>query len=195
MSRCTPGSPGEVYEAVRDKIVALYTAIILYQLAIYRFLKQGKITHGIQSLVPYELQDLSSSIQKKSEEVERSLNLSNRELLHNIFENVQLQEPITQIGDQLRQVLDVVMDIEENKYSEVLNWVSPILHMDHHRPIQPMEGTGKRLLDHPHWKEWRESKSSGLLWLRGKMSARKSNLVYCSLLLLCFTSCAKIANE
>lgn len=39
-----PGIPGEADEEVRDKIVALYTTIILYQLATYKFWKQGKIT-------------------------------------------------------------------------------------------------------------------------------------------------------
>lgn len=176
------GIPGEADEEVRDKIVALYTTIILYQLATYKFWKQGKITHGIQSLVPHKLKGLSSSIKKKSDEVEYTMHISDRKLLHEIFENAQLQEPIAQIGGQLRQVLDVVINIEDNKYSDVLKWVSPILHMDHHQQIQPMEGTGKWLLDHSDWKEWRQSQKSGLFWLRGKMGAGKSNLVYYSLL-------------
>ncbi|PLB53279.1 hypothetical protein P170DRAFT_127582 [Aspergillus steynii IBT 23096] len=142
----TPGSAGEVNDAVKEKIVELYSAIILYQMAVYRFWTQGKITHGVQSLVPHELKDLSSNIQRKSDEVELILNISDRELLHELLKN---SEPIAHIGSQLRRVLDVVMDIEVQKYSDVLKWVSPILHMDHHRSLCPMEGTGKWLLEHP----------------------------------------------
>ncbi|KAF7870137.1 uncharacterized protein EAF02_009327 [Botrytis sinoallii] len=36
------GTPDEVDEAVKSKIVSLYTAVILYQMAIYNFWKQGQ---------------------------------------------------------------------------------------------------------------------------------------------------------
>ncbi|PYI33822.1 hypothetical protein BP00DRAFT_468675 [Aspergillus indologenus CBS 114.80] len=97
-----------------------------------------------------------------------------RNLLHNILKTT---EPITRIGSQLKLVLDVVVNIDERKHSDVLKWVSPILHMDHHRAIRPMKGTGVWLLSHPDWLEWRQSQKSGLFWLRGKMGAGKSNLV------------------
>ncbi|KAI9644370.1 hypothetical protein NHQ30_007727 [Ciborinia camelliae] len=173
------GNLDEADETVRDKIVALYTAIILYQMAIYKFWKQGKITHGIQSLVPHKLKDLSSSIQEKSEKVEKALRAGDRSLQLQILEtvNVKVQEPIAQIGGQLQQVLDVVENIENDRYSNVLKWVSPILYMDHHREYKPLDGTGSWILDHSDWKEWRQSQKSGLFWLRGKMGAGKSNLV------------------
>lgn len=173
------GTPDEVDEAVKSKIVSLYTAVILYQMAIYNFWKQGKITHGIQSLVPNKLKEMSSTIQKKSAEVEAILHSSDRKVLLELLEDINLKvsKPIAQIGSQMQQVLDVAMNIDKDRYSSVLNWVSPILHMDHHQEYDPLVGTGEWILDHSDWKKWRESQTSRLFWLRGKMGAGKSNLV------------------
>ncbi|TGO78695.1 hypothetical protein BELL_0057g00090 [Botrytis elliptica] len=174
------GTPDEVDEAVKSKIVSLYTAVILYQMAIYNFWKQGKITHGIQSLVPNKLKEMSTTIQKKSAEVEAILHSSDRKLLLELLEDINLKvsKPIAQIGSQMQQVLDVAMNIDRDRYSRVLNWVSPILHMDHHQEYKPLGGTGEWILDHSDWKKWRQSQKSRLFWLRGKMGAGKSNLVF-----------------
>ncbi|KAF7917281.1 hypothetical protein EAE99_009292 [Botrytis elliptica] len=174
------GTPDEVDEAVKSKIVSLYTAVILYQMAIYNFWKQGKITHGIQSLVPNKLKEMSTTIQKKSAEVEAILHSSDRKVLLELLEDINLKvsKPIAQIGSQMQQVLDVAMNIDRDRYSSVLNWVSPILHMDHHQEYKPLGGTGEWILDHSDWKKWRESQTSRLFWLRGKMGAGKSNLVF-----------------
>ncbi|KAF7932050.1 uncharacterized protein EAE97_009071 [Botrytis byssoidea] len=174
------GTLDEVDEAVKSKIVSLYTAVILYQMAIYNFWKQGKITHGIQSLVPNKLKEMSSTIQKKSAEVEVILHSSDRKVLLELLEDINLKvsKPIVHIGSQMQQVLDVAMNIDKDRYSSVLNWVSPILHMDHHQEYKPLGGTGEWILDHSDWKKWRESQTSRLFWLRGKMGAGKSNLVF-----------------
>ncbi|KAF5875452.1 putative ankyrin repeat protein [Botrytis fragariae] len=174
------GTPDEVDEAVKSKIVSLYTAVILYQMAIYNFWKQGKITHGIQSLVPNKLKEMSSTIQRKSAEVEAILHSSDRKVLLELLEDINLKvsKPIAQIGSQMQQVLDVAMNIDKDRYSSVLNWVSPILHMDHHQEYKPLGGTGEWILDHSDWKKWRQSQKSRLFWLRGKMGAGKSNLVF-----------------
>ncbi|KAF7923808.1 uncharacterized protein EAE98_007626 [Botrytis deweyae] len=174
------GTPDEVDEAVKSKIVSLYTAVILYQMAIYNFWKQGKITHGIQSLVPNKLKEMSSTIQKKSAEVEAILHSSDRKVLLELLEDINLKvsKPIAQIGSQMQQVLDVALNIDRDRYSSVLNWVSPILHMDHHQEYKPLGGTGEWILDHSDWKKWRQSQKSRLFWLRGKMGAGKSNLVF-----------------
>ncbi|KAL3472714.1 hypothetical protein BJX99DRAFT_262032 [Aspergillus californicus] len=173
----TPGALTEAHEAVKAKIIDLYATILLYQLAVYKFWQQGRITHGIQSLVPHKLQELSKEIQKKSAEVDSVLHLSDRQLLQDIFENAQLKEPIAEIGCQLQQVIDIVSNFEGSKYSDVLEWVSPIRHLDHHQMIKPMTGTGQWLLEHPNCMDWRQSQHSGLFWLRGKMGAGKTNLV------------------
>ncbi|KAF7881420.1 hypothetical protein EAF00_011789 [Botryotinia globosa] len=174
------GTPDEVDEAIKSKIVSLYTAVILYQMAIYNFWKQGKITHGIQSLVPNKLKEMSSTIQKKSAEVEVILHSSDRKMLLELLEDINLKfpKPIAQIGSQMQQVLGVAMNIDKDRYSSVLNWVSPILHMDHHQEYKPLGGTGEWILDHSDWKKWRESQTSRLFWLRGKMGAGQSNLVF-----------------
>ncbi|TGO07331.1 hypothetical protein BTUL_0291g00050 [Botrytis tulipae] len=157
------GTPDEVDEAVKSKIVSLYTAVILYQMAIYNFWKQGKLHMAY-----------------KSAEVEVILHSSDRKVLLELLEDINLKvsKPIAQIGSQMQQVLDVAMNIDKDRYSSVLNWVSPILHMDHHQEYKPLGGTGEWILDHSDWKKWRESQTSRLFWLRGKMGAGKSNLVF-----------------
>ncbi|TEY63686.1 hypothetical protein BOTCAL_0152g00030 [Botryotinia calthae] len=169
------GTLDEVDEAVKCKIVSLYTAVILYQMAIYNFWKQGKITHGIQSLVPNKLKEMSSLIQKKSAEVEKTLLSSDRKVLLRLLEeiNLKIEKPIAEIGSQMQQVLHVAMNIDNDRYSKVLNWVSPILHMDHHQEYKPLSGTGEWILDHSDWNKWRQSQDSRLFWLRGKMGAGK----------------------
>ncbi|KAE8142904.1 hypothetical protein BDV38DRAFT_277717 [Aspergillus pseudotamarii] len=139
---------------LRKRLVSVYTTILLYQFAVYGYMKKGKITHGIQSLVPI-------------------IPVANEELLLGMDEKLQ---PLSKIGGQVQQVLDLVRGMEETEYSEVLKWISPILHMDHHNQIKPMEETGKWLLEHPNFVSWRESHQSGLLWLRGNMGTGKSNL-------------------
>ncbi|TGO49213.1 hypothetical protein BCON_0217g00140 [Botryotinia convoluta] len=182
------GTSDEVDEAVKSKIVSLYTAVILYQMAIYNFWKQGKITHGIQSLVPNKSKEMSSSVQKKSAEVEATLLSSDRKVLLKLLEDINLKvhKPITQIGSQMQQVLDVAMNIDKDRYSSVLNWVSLILHMDHHQEYKPLGGTGEWILDHSDWKKWRQSQKSRLFWLRGKMGAGKF-IIISHLLEICTT--------
>ncbi|KAL4875480.1 hypothetical protein BJY04DRAFT_224039 [Aspergillus karnatakaensis] len=146
-----------VTEELRRRLIDVYTAVLHYQFAVYRYLKQGKITHGIQNLIPSTLKEYSAKIESRAAEVDKLVPIANGELILNINEIV---KPLSKIGGQVQQVLDLKRNMEHDHYSKVLEWVSRILHKDHHEQIKPLAETGEWLFKHPEFVSWRESRHS-----------------------------------
>ncbi|KAI5839142.1 ankyrin repeat-containing domain protein [Morchella snyderi] len=69
--------------------------------------------------------------------------------------------------------------MESDKKLKVLNWLSDIKFMDHHSFSRErrQENTGLWLEENEVYKEWKNSESSSLLWLRGDAGYGKTTLV------------------
>lgn len=68
--------------------------------------------------------------------------------------------------------------LEESRFRELLNWLSPTQFSYHHADHSEnrLAGTGQWLLDHPEYCQWRASSSSSILLLHGIPGCGKSML-------------------
>ena len=67
---------------------------------------------------------------------------------------------------------------EETDYLECLRWLSPAPVFQHHEIYSSnrVQGTGKRLFDHPQHRDWKYSSSSSMLTLHGIPGCGKSTI-------------------
>lgn len=79
---------------------------------------------------------------------------------------VDLQEPIMRTDSRVAALYD---GLDESERSDILNWLSSIQYEKNHRTAREgrTNGTGKWLLKHKRFRDWRGSSSSTILWLHG----------------------------
>lgn len=159
-------------EKVHDDLVDLYKSILLYQFAIYRYLEKRKLKQVLQCHVSERLKEMAKDIKTKSEDLEGTLRNIDSDRLRAVWKIVD-----GQIREMDCQLQEIYSSLQHDKLSEVLRWVSPILHEDHRSSVKPMDGTGQWLLEHEKFKDWKVAKKSGLFWLRGNVGTGKTNLV------------------
>lgn len=79
---------------------------------------------------------------------------------------VDLQKPIMRTDSRVAALFD---GLNESERSDILNWLSSIQYEKNHRTAREerTDGTGKWLLEHDRFRDWRRSSSSTILWLHG----------------------------
>ena len=97
----------------------------------------------------------------------------NNTTVHSLLKD--LEKPINRLVDQAAVYAKV---LEENKYREVLCWLSPVSFIRHHERHSEtrIPGSGKWLLDHPQYLSWKSSSISLILLLHGIMGSGKTSL-------------------
>ena len=86
-----------------------------------------------------------------------------------------LENPINRLVDQATISLRT---LEEKKYLDLLRWLSSVEFSRHHERHSEgrIPGSGKWLLDHPQYINWRSSSSSSILLLHGIQGSGKTSL-------------------
>ncbi|OCK92067.1 uncharacterized protein K441DRAFT_615385, partial [Cenococcum geophilum 1.58] len=97
-----------------------------------------------------------------------------REKLGSILED--LGKPITRMAIQLSDLHDSLEDSEREK---ILQWISNVPYMNHHRARLKdcLPGSGRWLFKNEKFVQWRKSSVSSLIWLHGIPGSGKSILV------------------
>jgi hypothetical protein len=77
-----------------------------------------------------------------------------------------LEEPIMRTDSRVAALYD---GLNESERPDILNWLSSIQYERNHRTAREgrTNGTGKWLLEHKQFRDWRGSSSSTILWLHG----------------------------
>ena len=98
--------------------------------------------------------------------------LSDAEVLNQLRD---LENPINRIADQ---IAIHEKTLEETRYREVLDWLSPVHFKDHHRGYSKnrLQGSGDWLLNHREFLEWKASSASSILLLHGTAGSGKTYL-------------------
>lgn len=79
---------------------------------------------------------------------------------------VDLEEPIMRVDCRVATMFKKLNNFEQSK---ILQWISSIPYEDNHTTARQgrTDGTGKWLLGHSRYREWRKSSASMILWLHG----------------------------
>ncbi|KAK4220807.1 hypothetical protein QBC38DRAFT_163141 [Podospora fimiseda] len=125
--------------------------------------KQGKFMtrlrlHASKLKWPFESEDvngLTRSLKRFQDELSASLNV-----------------------DQTRLLLDNIERVDSEERRKILEWVSPILYVNHHNTVNEARtpGTCEWLLKNEKFQKWEDTSSSTILWLQGLPGAGKTFL-------------------
>jgi hypothetical protein len=83
----------------------------------------------------------------------------------------EMQKPLIRTDSRVAEIWD---RSRQTEISEILRWISQVPYKDNHTTTKDnrTDDTGRWLLVHPQYREWRGSSASMILWLHG---IRKSN--------------------
>ena len=112
------------------------------------------------------------SIRDQESKVAAIASLSDATLLNRLHE---LERPINRIADQAA-VYERTQ--KEERYREILNWLSPIPFKLHHKQLAKnrLQHSGEWLLNHGDYMEWKASSTSSFFLLYGSAGSGKSSL-------------------
>ena len=86
-----------------------------------------------------------------------------------------LEAPINRLIDQAAVY---ARTLEQNRYLEILRWLSSVPYVWHHEEYSKnrLPGSGNWLLDHPEFISWKGSSHSSILHLTGTVGSGKTFL-------------------
>lgn len=112
-------------------------------------------------------------IRNKEAKVSAIAMLSDAEVLNQLW---LLENPINRLLDQASVQAKT---IEEARYREILDWMSPVKYTKYHQKYAEnrLPGTGNWFLKHQKYLDWKSSSDSSILLLHGVAGCGKSSLV------------------
>ncbi|KAI1822615.1 hypothetical protein F4861DRAFT_550622 [Xylaria intraflava] len=86
-----------------------------------------------------------------------------------------LEAPMARWSDDLTKITD---GLDRRRRGEILRWISQEPYQKYHKREREtfLDGTGKWLLFHPVYKQWKNDSASSILWLHGIPGSGKSKL-------------------
>ena len=108
--------------------------------------------------------DLEAQADTEARNLDRIQDRETNTKLESLREDLKI--PILRVDDRVRTLSD---GYEVDKRNKILSWVSHIPYEEIHYVARKgwTNGTGKWLLDHERYVEWRASSASTILWLHG----------------------------
>ena len=166
------------FEPVTPATANLQTALVALYSAILRFLASSKQLYDRSfvsrtlgsSLSPEVLgfvetcKDLEAQVVTEARNLDRIQDRETNTKLESLLEDLKI--PILRVDDRVGALSD---GYEVDKRNKILSWVSDIPYEEVHYVARKgwTNGTGKWLLDHERYVEWRASSASTILWLHG----------------------------
>jgi len=98
--------------------------------------------------------------------------LSDAETLNRLRD---LEQPIYRIADQ---TAIYAKSLEDARYREILDWLSPICYIEHHKrhSERRLQGSGEWLLNRREYLDWQSSSTSSIFLLQGLGGSGKTSL-------------------
>ena len=134
--------------------------------AVYGILNPDKFVSFVEECAFFEKRvDIEAKICESTYNREVNLESVNRarELKQLL---VELNKPTTRVDYRVAAMFD---HLNRTNQSDILRWISSIPYEENHRTARKgrIDGTGKWLLNHKRYQEWRGSSASMILWLHG----------------------------
>lgn len=91
---------------------------------------------------------------------------------------IQLEDAHMALVGVTHRIENVVQRMDDQERDKLLSWISDIKYCNHHDHVveRRTPETGTWLIRHETFREWRDTASSGILWLRGY---RESQIALC----------------
>lgn len=164
---------------LESALVTLYSHLLRFLALANRFYKKNNATRaGYGILNPNEFASFveeSASLEKRVDceahicesTYNRDMNVESVSRAHELKRLlIELKEPIMRIDSR---VAAMFRNLNSNKQSDILRWISSIPYEDNHKTARKgrTEETGEWLLNHEQYRDWRGSSASMILWLHG----------------------------
>ena len=164
---------------LESALVEIYSHILKFLATARRLKGKGHARMALHGLLNPEeaenfVKDCESMERRVDSEARNCESLHTREanaesakrvdILHSLL--LSLDQPLARLDSRVGLMFK---RLEESKQSEILQWISPIPYEDSHRTASRgrTEGTGRWLLNHRQFCQWRSTNSSSILWLHG----------------------------
>lgn len=174
---------------LRVTMVSLYAGILGFLAKASMLYSKGTIgrtVHGI--LKPLEIEGFLKDFQSLEERLGQEVSNCERVYYRNVQKDssevvkglqrilMSLAAPVLQVESHVSELYE---KMESAERAQVLMWISPIPHEKAHLNARHnrTQDTGKWLLNHSLYLQWKESSTSGILWLHGMPGTGKSKLV------------------
>ncbi|KAL3595587.1 hypothetical protein FPOAC2_09932 [Fusarium poae] len=176
----TEGS--QSFELMRAALVRMYKTILLFLIHAKEQLNEtSAISQFCKALWnPGEADGLIKDLHTAEQELNTCMQACNQEL--SVANNREVQKRLQSLDERIcyidRGVSKILSDMEDQQMRNALNYISDVHVGNQHieRRKNRTEGTGKWLLNDEVFREWENTSSSALLWLRGDAGAGKSTL-------------------
>lgn len=161
---------------LEDALLAIYSHILMFLAKANRMYEKNLAQRTIHAFLnPNDIVDFIESCEKLESRAhidasscecayDRERNTEFMQKLRQSLAN--LDEPIIRIDSRVFTMFEKLKSVEQ---SSILQWISSIPYEDNHKTASQgrTEGTGKWLLQHQRYLEWRKSSASMILWLHG----------------------------
>ncbi|UKZ73432.1 hypothetical protein TrVFT333_001079 [Trichoderma virens FT-333] len=173
-------TPVELLKDLTARLIAVYTKSLDLLAHVgqrlsegYRHILLAIANPGVAKGIMADLIQCEDNLFKTAEVCEAARSAGADEHFSTLLTN--LSEPLTQINDRVRNLLE---EAQANEILDVLEFFSRIDFGDQHRirAESRTSGTGEWLLQHRKFKEWEQAPMSRILWLQGTVGMGKSFL-------------------
>lgn len=177
---------GQAIGNLRSALVEIYSHILKFLATARRLKSKGyarMVVHGLFN--PEEAEKFVKDCEKMEWRVDSEArnceSLYTREayaesanradVLHSLL--LRFDQPLIRLDSRVGLMFT---RLEESRQSKILQWISLIPYKDGHMTASRgrTEGTGRWLLHHPKFCQWRRSSSSSMLWLHGFRKSRSA---------------------
>ncbi|KAI5809190.1 hypothetical protein BZA77DRAFT_348058 [Pyronema omphalodes] len=153
---------------LRKSILQLYIAVLKF---FAKAIDKAKESHVKAVFTTENISDYLGNIRKLEKTVKEDADLVEAQATRDDFKDLRAQ--LKNINQTMSDIRDW---LEDSERSAILQWISDIPYISHHKRIneERLEGTGEWLFDRPEYEDWMSSSSSKLLLLRGIPGAGKT---------------------
>ena len=174
---------------LKETMVSLYAAVLRFlakAIMLYDKRTLSRTFHG--TFRPLEIANILKEFQSLEDRLGLDTSSCERVCTRNLHQNsdevvkglqdilAKLEAPLLRVDSS---VAALYQNMEGTERAEILKWISPIPYEKSHLNARQnrTQGTGKWLLNHDLYLEWRKSSAATVLWLRGDPGAGKTKLV------------------
>ncbi|KAI5806000.1 hypothetical protein BZA77DRAFT_368834 [Pyronema omphalodes] len=160
---------------LRKSMLQLYVAVLKF---FAKAIDKVNESHVKAVFTTENISDYLGNIRKLEKTVKDDADLVAAQATRDDFKGLRAQ--LKDMNDMISHIQPHIHNVqnwlEDSDRSAILQWISAIPYISHHKRIneERLEGTGEWLFDRPEYEEWMSSSESKLLLLRGIPGAGKT---------------------
>ncbi|RYP48438.1 hypothetical protein DL769_011203 [Monosporascus sp. CRB-8-3] len=169
----------EASVALKASLILLYAKLLSLMAVCIKISDRNFPHRTVHALLnPGELSKILDDLKTQETTVDSDASNCNRFVARSLYSSVKAQheriqrlldQEMVRLASQGDSILASLKRASEAERGTFLRWISPIHFQDDHHfaTAGRVSGTGEWLLQHPQYREWRDSSASTLFWLHG----------------------------